>query len=89
MITLRLWAHKIAPMTDSVKPEHFMAIEICNNTATLLAKLFNGKADCSSCGVVQHLDTVTFPALSKEQGKFITANFPFVSIYRPFPLSEN
>lgn len=80
MITIRLWAHKIAPIVDDVKAEHFRAIEICENTANLLANMFGGKTDCSSCGVVQYSDTVILPSLTEDQKSFITSTYPFVSI---------
>lgn len=83
MITIRLYAHKILPVKNEVTQNHFRAIGICDTTATLLADMFKGKADCSSCGVVQYSDTVYIEELSEIDEEFITKAFPFVCIYRP------
>ena len=83
MITLRLFAFMILPITDAVENNHFKAIEICDVTAELLAKQFNGKVDCSSCGVVQYNDTVILDELSEKDEAFITSTYPFVKVRRP------
>lgn len=77
-MVIRLFAHKIAAANNINNA--FKAIEICENTANLLANMFGGKTDCSSCGVVQYSDIVIVPSLTEEQKQFITTTYPFVSI---------
>lgn len=83
MVTLRLFAHMILPITNEVENNHFRAIEICENTAQLLAKQFNGKIDCSSSGCVQYSDTVILNTLSEKDEQFIISTYPFVKVRRP------
>ena len=83
MVTLRLFAYMILPITNGVTSNHFKAIDICENTAQLLAKQFNGKTDCSSCGTLQYSDTVILDKLSKEDEQFIINTYPFVKVRRP------
>jgi hypothetical protein len=59
MTTLRVFAYMIAPITDKgVTNQHFQAIQIANDTAQQVAKMYGGRTDCSSCGNVQYSDTV-------------------------------
>jgi len=83
MIQIRLWAHKIEPIIEKVENKHFNAIAICENTAQLIAKMFNGKCDCSSCGCVQYSDTVNFNTLSEDDEKFILSAYPFTTVRKP------
>jgi len=45
--------------------------------------MFQGKTDCSSCGVMQYDDTIILPKLSQEDEDFIKSTYPFVSVRRP------
>jgi len=83
MVTLKLFAYMIAPINNVVEINHFKAIDICENTAQLLAKQFGGKTDCSSCGIVQYSDTVILDKLSEKDEEFITTAYPFVKVRRP------
>ena len=83
MITIRLFAYMILPITNGIEDNHFKAIEICENTAKLLAKQFNGKTDCSHCGCFQYADTVILDKLSEKDEEFITSTYPFVRVRRP------
>lgn len=84
MIQLRLWAYKIATIEGEINNNHFKAIEICENTAQLLAKQFNGRADCSTCGCVQYSDTVILDKLSEQDEELIKKCYSFVTVRRPF-----
>lgn len=79
MITLRLYAHKIAPFKGKVEAIHFKAIDVVDQTANYLANLYNGKTDCSSCGVIQYSDTLYLP-ISVACAKQIEKDYPFISI---------
>lgn len=84
MITLRLFAYLISPIDEKgVGIKQFRAMDICENTAQLLAKQFKGNIDCSSCGCVQYSDTILLDSLSKEDEEFITNTYPFVKVRRP------
>jgi hypothetical protein len=83
MIQIRLWAYKIAPILGEVTSSQFKAIAICENTAQLLAKMYKGKTDCSSCGCVQYSDTVIVESLSQEDETLILNTYPFVTIRKP------
>lgn len=79
MTTLRIFAYMISPIGENgVTASQFQAIDIAHNTAELLAKLYNGKTDCSSCGCVQYSDTLTFDNLSEESLKVILTAYPFI-----------
>lgn len=74
---LRLYAHLIESIKDGVKDVHFHTIDIVHNTADMLAKMFNGKASCSSDDTVQYHDTVEID-LDKKYLPTILKSFPFV-----------
>lgn len=79
-ITLRVYAHKIAPFKNDSKvtTQHFEAIYIADKTAHMIAEMCGGVADCSSCGSVQYADTVVIKQLSEESLALILTTFPFV-----------
>ncbi len=84
MVTIRLWAFKVAPINDgAVGTDQFRAIDICQNTAVLLANMFKGKSDSSFCGVVQYSDSVILDRLSEKDEQFILNTYPFVTVRRP------
>jgi hypothetical protein len=78
MIVLRLYGHLIVPLNESVTDKQFIAIDICNETANLLANKFNGKASCSSSGIMQYNDTVTFDNLKDSILDVILTAYPFI-----------
>jgi len=79
-ITLRVYAHLIAPLKkdDPITGQHFQAIDIADKTAHMIAEIYKGFADCSSCGTVQYSDRVVIKQISEKSLDLILTTFPFV-----------
>lgn len=83
MIKLRLYAHLIVPIKDNlVECVHFKAINVCEVIAQYIARLCNGRIDCSSFGVVQYSDTIYLNNVSDACIESILRDFPFVKKVR-------
>jgi len=78
MTKLRLYAHLIVPIKDKVESVHFKAINVCDETAEYLKRLYNGTTDCSSCGVIQYSDTLYLENVSDACIEGILRDFPFI-----------
>lgn len=77
--TIRLYAHLLAPITsEGVGSKHWRAIWIIQQVSESLARMFGGKADCSSCDIVQYDDTIVFDNISDVQMQFILDSHSFV-----------
>ena len=81
-VTLRLYAYKVIPeelrKQGEVTKYDWMAIDTVERVAQYLAKRFNGRTDCSSCGTVQYSDTL-YLTISNSCVKQIIKDFPFIS----------
>jgi len=78
MRTFRLLAYKLDDSKGTDMKKAFHAIDIVENIAQYLAKLYNGKTDCSSCGCVQYSDTLIID-VSEPHARLIEKEYLFIS----------